>query len=431
MLANTQAVEVEIAPLVKDKEERRLSKVKISIMRNPKFALWGGLMTVGKTSVVDDIPTASTNGRDERYGREFIKSLSDKELTFVVLHETLHKAYRHLFTWQKLDAICRQTTNMACDYVINLQLYDLDPREVLLAMPMRDGKKFGCIDERFRGMHTKQVFDILMSEKPTGGNNGGDDEGEGGGDGDGDGGQDDGEGRFDDHDWDGAKKLSDEEKVTIAKDIDQAIRQGIIANNKLAGSGNGGLDRLLEELVEPEVDWREQLREFITATCSSKDASSWRRVNRRFLSGDIYMPSLIGEKVGHLVIGIDTSGSIGGKELSEFLSEVKGIAETVNPDKVDLMYWDCEVAGHEEYDASTLPNIVSSTRPKGGGGTDPTCMIEYMKEKNIKPEAIIILTDGYIGKWGTDWNAPVLWTVVRNKGATAPIGKTIHIKEEY
>ena len=413
MLANTTvAVDVK-----KDKEERRLSKVKISIMRNPKFALWGGLMTVGKTSVVDNIPTACTNGRDEMYGREFIKSLTDKGLAFVVLHETLHKAYRHLFIWQKLDAICRHTTNMACDYVINLQLKDLDPREELIEMPMRDGKKIGLVDERFRGMNTKQVFDILREEQA-------DEDDQEAGDGDG------GEG-LDDHDWDGAKELSAKEKDAIAKEIDQAIRQGIIANNKVVGAGCGGLDRLLEDIVAPEVDWREALREYVKATCSAKDTSSWRRVNRRFLSGDVYMPSLIGERVGHLVIGIDTSGSIQGKELAEFLSEVKGISEEVNPEKVDLLYWDSEVAGHEEYDLASMPNIVSSTRPKGGGGTDPTCMIKYMAENNIKPEAIIILTDGYIGNWGTEWNAPVLWTIVRNKGTDAPIGKTIHIKEEY
>ena len=78
MLGNSEIV-------VKDREERRLSKVKIAIMRNPKYALWSGLMTVGKSSVVDDADTrtASTNGRDEKYGREFVKTLDDKELAFV------------------------------------------------------------------------------------------------------------------------------------------------------------------------------------------------------------------------------------------------------------------------------------------------------------------------------------------------------------
>ena len=397
--------------VVKDKEERRLSKTKIAIMRNPKFALWSGLMTVGKTRVVDSIfvPTANTNGRDENYGREFIKRLDDKELAFVVLHETLHKAYRHLFTWRKLWEQDAQIANMACDYVINLQLVDMDKDQQLLAMPMHEGKVVGLVDERFRGMNAKQVFDILKEEEPEGGYGGG--------------------GGFDSHDWEGAKELSDEQKKELAKEIDQAIRQGIIAHEKLVGKGGGGLNRELEDLMHPEVDWKEVLKEFVRSTCSAKDASSWRRVNRRFLGGDVYMPTLIGEKVGHLVIGVDTSGSVGGKELSEFLSEVQGIAQEVHPEKVDLIYWDGDVAGHEEYDQNTVSNIVSSTQPKGGGGTDPTCVMNYLKDNAIKPDAIIMLTDGYIGTWGEEWNAPILWTIVRNAKTYAPVGKTIHIKE--
>jgi len=397
--------------VAKDKEERRLSKTKIAIMRNPKFALWSGLMTVGKTRVVDSIfvPTANTNGRDENYGREFVKRLDDKELAFVVLHETLHKAYRHLFIWRKLWEENSQIANMACDYVINLQLVDMDKDQQMLAMPMHEGKVVGLVDERFRGMNAKQVFDILKDEEPEGGYGGGD--------------------GIDSHDWEGAKELSDEQKKELAKEIDQAIRQGIIAHEKLVGKGGGGLNRELEDLMHPEVDWKEVLKEFVRSTCSAKDASSWRRVNRRFLGGDVYMPTLIGEKVGHLVIGIDTSGSVGGKELSEFLSEVQGIAQEVHPEKVDLIYWDGAVAGHEEYDQNTVSNIVSSTQPKGGGGTDPTCVMDYLKENAIKPDAIIMLTDGYIGTWGEEWNAPILWTIVRNSKTYAPVGKTIHIKE--
>jgi predicted metal-dependent peptidase len=406
--------------VVKDKEERRLSKVKISIMRNPKFALWSGLMTVGKTRVSDDIPTACTNGRDETYGREFIKMLDDRELAFVVLHETLHKAFRHLFTWKKLWDEDKQLANMACDYVINLMLLDMDKSNNVIAMPHHQGKAIGLVDEKYRGMNAKQVFDLLKQDKKNGEGMFGEGQPL---EGDGEGG-----GGFDDHDWEGAKELDAETKKALEREIDQALRQGVIADNKANGKGAGGLSRELTDLLEPEVDWRELLREFVKSTCSAKDASSWRRVNRRYLGTGVYMPSLIGERVGHLVIGIDTSGSIGGHELNEFLSEVKGIADEVHPEKVDLIYWDSAVAGHEVYDANDVSNIVSSTKPMGGGGTDPTCVHHYLKEHNIKPEAVIMLTDGCIGDWGNEWEAPMLWTVVRNPRAYAPVGKTIHIK---
>ena len=405
MLGNSEVV-------VKDKEERRLSKVKIAIMRNPKFALWSGLMTVGKTSVVDDIPSACTNGRDELYGREFIQKLDDRELAFVVLHETLHKAYRHMTTWKKLHDENHHLANLACDYVINLQLVDMDKDELLLAMPKQpNGKPLGAIDERFRGMNTKQIFDILKQEQD----------------------EEDGVGEstngFDEHDWEGAKALTDEEKKDLERDIDSAIRQGLIAEQKIAGKGGGRMGRDLAELLEPKVDWRDVLREFVKATCNAKDTSSWRRVNRRYLSGDVYMPSLIGERVGHLVLGIDTSGSVGNEELAEFLSEVQSIAKDVHPDKVDLIYWDGEVAGHEEYSSSQVDSIITSTKPAGGGGTDPTCVMRYLKEKAIKPEAIIMLTDGYVGEWGDEWESPILWTIVGGNKEFAPVGKTIHVKD--
>jgi len=400
-------------------EERKVQKAKISLMRSPKFALLSGVLMVGKTRVDDDIPTAATNGRDERYGREFVKRLKDQELNFVVAHEASHKMYRHLTTWKKLHDESHHLANAACDYVINLMLKDMDPEGKLIQMPKWDkdmpeiGKKrgdpMGLIDERFRGMNTKQVFDILKEE----------DDGSGG---DGDG--------MDFHDWADAQGMSEEEKKQLLKEIDQAIRQGQMAHQKLAGKGAGGLNRELDELMAPKVDWREVLREFVKSACRANDTSSWRRVNRRFLSTGTYMPSMIGEKVGHLVIGIDTSGSIGGPELAEFLSEVKCIAEDVNPEKVDLLYWDCEVAGHETYEANNVRDIVQSTKPRGGGGTSPSCITEYLKEKKIDPECIIILTDGYVGgDWGGDWTRPVLWCITGGNEVTAPNGKTIHIKD--
>ena len=396
-----------------DKAERRLKKVKIALMRNPKFALWSGILMLGKTKVIDEIPTACTNGRDEIYGRAFVEGLDDKELGFVVLHENLHKAFRHLFIWRKLYDESPQLANAACDYVINLMIVNMDPNESVVSIPRKDGKVYGLLDSRFANMNAKQVFDILKQEQEEGGGG-------------------IGEGGFDDHDWEGAKELSDADKKVLEKEVDQALRQGMIAHQKVNGKGAGGMGRELGDLLEPQVDWREVLREFVKSICHAKDASSWRRVNRRYLSGDTYMPTLIGERVGSIAIGIDTSGSIGGSELNRFLSEVKSIAEDVHPGKVDLIYWDSAVAAHEEYDEATVPNIVSSTKPRGGGGTDPRAMMEYMNEKGITPECIVMLTDGCIGRneWGEDWNAPILWTICNgSSNVFAPCGKTVHIKD--
>ena len=395
-------------------EERKLQRAKISLMRNPKFALLSGILMVGRTLVDDNTPTACTNGRDEKYGRKFINELSDKELAFVIAHEASHKMYRHLTTYRKLYDENPSLANQACDYVINLMLKDTDIEETVIAMPRyksgpKKGEIMGLIDERFRGLNSKQVFDLLKEE----------DDGSGGGG-----------GGFDEHDWEEATKgMSEQEKRDLARDIDQAIRQGLMAQQKIAGKGRGNGDRELAELLEPKVDWREVLREFVKATCNAKDTSSWRKVNRRFLSTGVYMPSMIGEKVGHIVIGIDTSGSVGDRELAEFLSEVKGVCEEVNPEKIDLIYWGSSVVGHEEYEGSAVAGIVNSTRPMDGGGTSPSCVSDYIEEKKIVPECIIILTDGYVGDdFGGNWPSPILWAICGGNDVVAPNGKTIYVQ---
>lgn len=405
-------------------EERKLQRAKINLMRSPKFALLSGILMVGKTKVVekDDMPMpACTDGRDEKYRRDFIAELSDPELAFVVAHEGAHKMYRHLTTWQKLYDENAQLANMACDYVVNLMLTELDPGASVILMPtykkgpMR-GRPMGLLDNRFKGMNTKQVYDILKQE--------------GGGKGNGE-----GDGGFDGHDWDSAKDMPEEDKKQLTKDIDDAIRRGV-AEQKRVGGGNGHLDRELKDLLEPKVDWREVLRDFIKSICAGRDKSSWRKPNRRLLSlgTDTYMPSMISEKVGRIVIAVDTSGSIGADDLRDFLSEVKGIADEVHPEFVDLLYWGTQVVSHEEYEGGAVANIVSSTKPMGGGGTAPSCITQYLKEKLIHPECVVVLTDGYVGDdWGESggdsWPAPVLWAIVGGNDVVAANGKTIHVKE--
>ena len=95
--------------------EQRIEKIHVSLMRHPQFCLFSGLFMVGKVTVDEKTPTAKTNGVDVIYGREFVESLNDKQLAFLILHETMHKAYRHLHVWKPLYKKNAQLANMACD----------------------------------------------------------------------------------------------------------------------------------------------------------------------------------------------------------------------------------------------------------------------------------------------------------------------------
>ena len=408
--------------------EERLSKAVVAIMGHPRYTALAGVLMLGEKTIEEDIPTACTNGRDVKYGRAFVDGLTDAELRGLVLHEDEgHKLYRHLTTWRWMYDIDPFLANCACDYVINIRIVDDNKDDGFAKLP-----EGGLVDERFRGMDEAQVFHILRKEQdsqPPGGSGGSDSQdnesGSGSGQADGleNGTLQSGAG-LDQHDWDGAQELSDEEKHELARDIDEAIRQGALAAGKMGGTGN----RDLGELLQPQVDWREVLREFVQTTCAGSDYSTYSRPNRRLMSQGIYMPSGISEQVEELVIAIDTSGSIGQSELTEFLSEVKGVCDTVKPNKVRLLYWGCSVVGDESYDMHELEQLTTSTKPKGGGGTDVNCVTQYMAKKSIKPQAAIVLTDGYLyDGWG-EWTCPVLWTILDNEHALADVGKTVHIK---
>jgi predicted metal-dependent peptidase len=410
--------------------EQRIERCHVQLMKHKNFALFSGLFMIGKVSVDDKVPTACTNGMDVIYGREFVNRLNDKQLAFLILHENMHKAYRHLVVWEKLYKRNAVLANIACDYVINLQIRDYDPNQYDTEIPTdEEGKPMGCIDEKYRGMDSQEVFLKLIEEK-------GEDYGKGKGtvlvvgeQGDGNGPADDGEGipTFDEHDWEGAGEATEEEKNEAGKEIEQALRQGSI----LVGKMGGNVSRGISEMLTPKIDWKEALRDFVKSMTQGKDQSSWRRLHKRYLAADLIMPSSYSEKVGGITIAIDTSGSIGTEELSQFLSEVKSICEEVSPEVIDLLYWDTHVAARETYTENELSGLTESTKPAGGGGTEPACVPKYMNKHNIKPECLLMLSDGYIGHQNeSDWNieAPVLWCIKGNSRFVAPIGKTVHVE---
>jgi predicted metal-dependent peptidase len=403
--------------------EKRIELVHVSLMRAPEFALFAGLFMVGKTTVEDLPITAATNGRDARYGRGFVDTLTDKELAFLIMHENMHKCYRHLTTWRSLYERDRRVANQACDYVINIQLLDMDPDGKLLHMPKdkNTGAVLGLVDARFRGMDTRQVFDILMQEKQDGG--GGDGDGEGGEQSDG---ESDSSGGLDQHDWeDAVNGMSKEEQEQLGRDIDQALRQGGI----YAGKVGGNMPREIGELLKPKVNWREVLRRFVRTSLKDRDSVSWRRAHKNYLWQDVILPSIMGKRVKSLVIAMDTSGSIQGPILTEFLSEMNAIVRDIGADRIDVLYWDTEVAGHETY-KGTNKDIVHRTNPRGGGGTDPDCVVDFMHEHELKPDALIMLTDGYMHSNKPKWaaiKAPTLWCVIGNDSYQVPNGQKLNI----
>jgi predicted metal-dependent peptidase len=383
--------------------EQRLQKAAIDIMAHPRYMALSGVLLIGKRTVRDDIPTACTNGRDETYGRAFVDSLNDKELRFLVLHEVYHKIYKHLTHLQHLFKMDHQRANMATDYAINTQLVDENKKDNFATMtgPL----KIGCHDPKYLGWDSVSIFRDLGQGGGSQSASGGDSQG------------------FDQHGWDDALSMDEEEKRLLAQEIDEAVRQGALAAAKVGTGGN----RAVGDILEPQQDWREVLREFVQTTCTGSDYSTWRRPNRRYVAGGVYMPSGISEAIGEIVVAPDMSGSIGQQEINRMLSELQSIADTVKPEAVRLLYWDTAICADERYTQAELATMIQNTKPAGGGGTTVSCVPEYMQEKQIKAQCAIVFTDGYIsGGWG-NWTCPVLWVIVDNKGCRPPHGVTVHV----
>ena len=379
--------------------EQRLTKCMAEILGNDAYAPLAGILMLGEHTIEDDLPTACTDGKNAKYGRKFVEELSDAEFRFLILHESYHVLYRHLTTYLHLYEDNPKKANMACDYVINLKL--CDDTSGFIKMP-----SCGLIDGQYRGMDSVQVYNLLSD------------------DGDGEGGAGASEEGMDQHDWEKSKTMTAEDSHELERAVEESIRQGILLAGKL---GSGGI-RELESLVASKVDWREALREFVSTTCSGNDYSTWRRPNRKFIGMDMYLPSGISEAIGEVVIAIDTSGSIGQRELNQFLSEVSAICKAVQPSGVRLLYWDTAICRAEYYTQDQLDDITKSTKPAGGGGTTVQCVPDYLKDNQIKPQCVIVITDGYVGSWGSWSDTPLLWCVVNNKTAVADVGTTIHME---
>jgi len=139
------------------------------------------------------------------------------------------------------------------------------------------------------------------------------------------------------------------------------------------------------------------------------------------------MPRGVSEQVGEMCVEVDMSGSTW-SIVPQFMAEIKRLAEEIRPELLRILYWDTCVAREEKYTMDQLDDLMNITKPKGGGGTVVSCVPDYCNKFGIKPQAHIVLTDGYLGgDWGRGWNAPVLWCICDNERDTPTHGKYVRI----
>jgi predicted metal-dependent peptidase len=388
--------------------QQMVERATVWVMRQPQFVGYSGVIMVGDSRIESDpkkCPTAYTDGYNVVYGEQFIDSLKEEEVRFVLLHENLHKMYRHTVTWRHLFKQSPILANVAADYVVNGHIMQAGcpdvhmPKQCLFDKDLSDGTK-----------DVGEVFRILAKKYPQLNQPGCVVAGAEGLEG------------FDEHDWEAAGQWSEQEMQDIQEKIDSAIRQGAILAGKIAGDQA----RDFGDLLKVKTDYREIMRQFFQSSCAGEGELSYRRPNRRMLHMDEIFPTEICETLPHVVIGIDTSGSICGEALTRFMSNVVQMLNQVNPERIDLVYWDTRVAAHEKYEQGEVDKLVSSTKPAGGGGTSPRCVMDWMEKEGIEPTCLVMLTDGYVDGWGREL-CPTIWAIMDNDHAIPAYGTVAYI----
>jgi len=336
-----------------------------------------------------DVSTAATNGLGIEYNAEYVASLQLPEVTFLLAHETAHCAFEHCLTIGDKNP---NRWNSATDYVIN----DILVREKIGVMP-KGGLLDAALVAKGNG-HAEGVYKLLPKEtenkKP--GSKGG----------------------AMDSLKKGAKDAADQKQKSAEMKV-----KVLQAKNaaKMMGKLSAGLEKLVSEVTRTETPWREVLRRFFTER--AKLDFSFARPKRRFLADDIYLPSLIGEKLGRIAVLVDCSGSaFDDITLKTFSGEINGIREDAGPSETMVIYFDTQVLRTETFG----PDDTFKLNPIGGGGTAYSPIFAALEKLDEKPIACVVLTDLCCSDFGPVPSFPVLWASTRR--GSAPFGEITYLK---
>lgn len=368
--------------------------------------------------------TMAVDGRNMYFNREFVLGMNPDELMFVIAHEILHLVYEHLGIRPK-DAEPR-VWNMANDYIVNYTLV----QDKIGTMP-----KCGLYSEKYTDeMSSYEVYQDLMKNStqvyvPF------DEHLEGGGGGDGD--QPRGATITVMGDENGPPRLSDEDLQQIRDEF----RAAVMAEAQAVGAGNlpAGVRRILNDLMEPLMDWRTLLHHHIVSQV--KTNYSFASPNRRSYHLGVILPGMTpGEEV-EVDVSIDASGSMTDEMIRELLSETHGIMLAFDSFKLRLSSFDTKIYGVKEFTEANIDEIFEY-KVEGGGGTDPSCLWNWYLKNDITPKKVVVFTDGCFGQTNSsgnpsiqcpEWNpaqlglvTDILWIIHGNDKLVAPTGQTAY-----
>lgn len=403
-----------------DKEIREaLTTARIGLLLKEPF--FGNLAT-RLTLVNADawLPTAATDGRRFYYNTEFCKMLSPKNMEFLFGHEVLHVVYDHIDRRNDRDP---QLSNIAADYCVNGDLIRYRIGEPIDVVPIIHDRKYDdwsyeeVYDDLYENAEKIDIDDLLDRVLDDHLDQDGDSE--------------DGSGDSEDGNESGKRPvLSEKER----KEIRDEMKEAIMSAAQTAGAGNvpAGVKRMIKELTEPKMNWRDLLDVQIKSTIKSD--FSWMKPNRKAWHTGVMLPGMMPDDTIDIVIGIDVSGSISEDMVRDFLSEIKGIMDAYTTFNIKVFCFDTDIYSVKDFTADNLFEI-NEYEIVGGGGTSFEAVYEYLKENAIEPKKLVMFTDGYPwGSWGDEQYCDVCWVIHTHnlEGApTPPFGAHAYYETTY
>lgn len=345
------------------------------------------------------LPSACTDGRAIYINPAFFKQINVQERIGVLCHEVLHVVLRHcertrgyidLGVGPDMKPFNPKKANHAQDYIINQMLADSGFKLPLGAL--------------FNPQITAaDIWDEVYPKIP--------------------------DPPEDDGNWDQHPVATDPASLPDPTQIQRAVKMAAAAQ-KASGQGTlpGAMQRLVDEICEPKVVWTDHILRTIQNIIGN-DEYTYRRPNKRKLAmpPHIYLPGRTGSRSGTGVIEVDTSGSIGEDFIKAWFGEMHGILTQCNPETTYVGFVDAELYNDELHELNDVNDLLDlKSKVGGGGGTDMTVIFREIQKRDIAPDFVVILTDGYT-PFGEDPGYPVIWCIAGNDGCTAPFGLTVHV----
>ena len=381
-----------------------ISKCKIQVRKECQF--FGALMLFASIIKSEKVETAATDGKDIFFNEQFLKSLKSSEQNALMLHEVLHVALLHVTRRQSRDP---HIWNIAADIVVN----DLILRNTSFALP-----EGAIIDHAYQDKSVEYIYECLLKKNKykqkkyqlkiadVGDNTESSNE----------------------------SILSETEQLEIEsywRDKIQVLKNSDALNNpdKYGSNSTGGLpagfEREVENILEPEINWRHALWKYVGRTPADFDD-----LDRRFLYRGLYLEGLMSEAL-EVSVCVDTSGSVSRELIDQFVGEINGILSSYPHVKCDFFFCDCALSG--PFEVSSINEVPTL---KGGGGTSFVPFFKYL-EKNSNnfmgaQKVSIYLTDGYEEFPDFVPSDPVMWLVSADGEKTSkfPFGEVVRISTE-